>query len=218
MTADSPDSDAHTFFDRVVAAADEKRRLPLPSMAGWETFPFEPETLRVKALEDLTLPEPLRHGEDGPGATAATAACQRCTDPEHGAVWSNERWVLVGEPESHLPFTAQLIPRLHYDLVDLPDPMAAELGVLTVRIARALEADPRIGRLHVYRIGDGGAHLHVWLLGRPAGMLQLLGSNLVLWEEMLPIIPTKEAAEFVALAVAGLADPGSHRDGVTTSQ
>ena len=46
-----------------------------------------------------------------------------------------------------------------------------------------------IGRVHVNKWGDGGAHLHLFFLARPAGFLQLRGSNLPEWEEMLPRYP-----------------------------
>ena len=70
--------------------------------------------------------------------------------------------------------------------------MAAELGVLAVRMTRAVEALDAVGRVHLYKFGDGGAHLHAFLLGRPAGMLQLRGSCLTLWDEMLPEVPAEE--------------------------
>ena len=45
--------------------------------------------------------------------------------------------------------------------------LAAELGVLSTHLARHVEALTHLSRCHVYRIGDGGAHLHVWFFGRP---------------------------------------------------
>ena len=78
-------------------------------------------------------------------------------------------------------------------------------------MARAVEALDAVGRVHVYRFGDGGAHLHVFLLGRPAGILQLRGSNLALWEEMLPTLPADAAGSATAVAVAALADLGEPR-------
>ena len=48
---------------------------------------------------------------------------------------------------------------------DLPDEMAAELGVLTAHIVRHVQALPHISRAHVYRIGDGGAHLQITSYG-----------------------------------------------------
>ena len=84
-----------------------------------------------------------------------------------------------------------LHPRDHYDLGDLPDELAAELGVLTAHVVRHLEALPHIARAHVYRIGDGGAHLHIWFFARPAGQAQLYGSWLVVWDDLLPEYPAE---------------------------
>jgi diadenosine tetraphosphate (Ap4A) HIT family hydrolase len=188
------------FYARVLAHADDERRLPVPDQAGWEIFPFESDSLRVKALDPLTLPEPPRNGEDGKVGTA----CWRCAHPDEHVVWSNDRWTMSRSPGARLPFEAMLMPRAHLDLTDLDDAMAAELGVLSVRVARAVEALDVIGRVHVLKFGDGGAHLHLFLLGRPAGMLQLRGSNLALWEEMLPVVPDDEAAAVLAVAVGAL--------------
>jgi hypothetical protein len=66
-------------------------------------------------------------------------------------------------------------------------------------------------RAHLNKFGDGGAHLHAFLLGRPAGLLQLRGSNLALWEEMFPVVPAADVAAVVAVAVDALADLGESR-------
>jgi diadenosine tetraphosphate (Ap4A) HIT family hydrolase len=190
------------FYERVVAAADAEGRLALPDQAMWEIFPFEPASLTVKPLEPLTLPEPPRAGEGG-------RECWRCANPDADVVWSNDRWVLTRFAESRLPLTVMLMPREHLDLADLDDAMAAELGVLSVRVVRAVEALDAVGRVHLYKFGDGGSHLHAFLIARPAGMLQLRGSFLTLWDEMLPAIPDEEAAAVLAVAVAALADVGT---------
>jgi diadenosine tetraphosphate (Ap4A) HIT family hydrolase len=190
------------FYDRAVATADAERRLPLPEQAMWEIFPFEPGSLRVKPLDPLTLPEPARAGEGGTG-------CWRCEHPDDGAVWVNERWTLVRFAAPRLPFEAMLMPRAHLDLADLDDAMAAELGLLAVRVVRAVEALDAIGRVHLNKFGDGGAHLHAFLLGRPAGVLQLRGSNLALWEEMFPVIAPADADAVLAVAVDALAGLGT---------
>ena len=67
------------FHDRVLTHADPEGRLPVPEQAWWEIFPFEPDSLVVKPLDPLTLPEPPRGGEGGLG-------CGRCADPEADAV------------------------------------------------------------------------------------------------------------------------------------
>jgi len=175
----SPDE----FYARALAHADEEGRLPTPPQSEWDIFPFELDSLRTRPLQPPVVPEPPRGGEGG-------ATCRRCEDPEKNVVWSDERWVLsaFGEPLG-LPFGAALMPRAHLDLGDLDERHAAELGVLTVRIDRAVDALGGIGRMHVYKWGDGGAHLHLMFLARPEGLLQLRGSNLALWEEMLPRVP-----------------------------
>jgi diadenosine tetraphosphate (Ap4A) HIT family hydrolase len=169
-------------YSRALAAADGEGRLPAPPASEWDVFPFELDGLMTRRLQRPVLPEPPRSGED-------PADCSRCADPEAGAVWSDERWVLVGMRDLALPFGALLMPRAHLDLGDLDDEHAAELGLLVVRIDRAVRALGSIGRVHVCKWGDGAAHLHVFFLARPEGLLQLRGSNLALWEEMLPRMP-----------------------------
>ena len=61
-----------------------------------------------------------------------------------------------------------------------------------VHVGRAVEALPGIARCHVYRIGDGGAHLHVFFFARPEGFGQLRGSFLVVWDDLLPPSPQDE--------------------------
>jgi diadenosine tetraphosphate (Ap4A) HIT family hydrolase len=96
-----------------------------------------------------------------------------------------------------------LQPRAHLDLGDLDDEMAAEMGQLVVRLNRAVCALPGIERAHINKWGDGGAHLHVFVLGRPSGLMQLRGSNLALWDDMLPPIPEDAyAADLAAVAAA----------------
>ncbi|MDQ2781714.1 MAG: hypothetical protein M3Y26_04155 [Actinomycetota bacterium] len=57
-------------------------------------------------------------------------------------------------------------------------------------------------RAHVNKWGDGGAHLHLQPLGRPARTAQLLGSCLPDWTEHLPPLPDDVAAENVRFVVA----------------
>lgn len=192
------------FHDRALAHADDERRLPLPDQSMWEIFPFEPDSLTVKPLDPLTLPEPPREGEGGTG-------CWRCAHPDEGVVWSNQRWLLVRFEQSRLPLAVMLMPREHLDLGDLDDTMAAELGVLTVRMVRAVEALELVGRAHVYKFGDGGAHLHAFVIARPAGMLQLRGSCLTIWDEMLPEVPADETAAVLEVAVRALDGLGESR-------
>ena len=178
---------AEDFHARVAAATDDEGRLPvaIELMPGWDIFPFELDGLRIKPLEPLTDEEPPRRGED-----PADCPCAQPTTAEQEArvVWSNERWV-VSDAGMKLPVTLILKPRAHHDLADLPDDLAAEMGVLMVAVAAAIESLPSVGRCHVGRYGDGGAHLHPVFFGRPARMPQLRGSCVLDWEENLPDIP-----------------------------
>jgi hypothetical protein len=188
------------FYERVRAHADAEGRLPLPAQSMWEIFPFEHSELRSKPFEPPVLPEPPRGGEEGP------ETCWRCKEPDNGVVWSDDRWILAdwGEPLG-LPVGAVLMPKAHLDLDDLDETYAAELGVLTVRITKAILALGNVGRVHVNKWGDGGAHLHLGFFARPLGFMQLRGSNLPLWEEMLPRVEADVAAadlRAVALALA----------------
>ncbi|WP_285549578.1 hypothetical protein [Streptomyces lavendulae] len=182
------------FYDHARAAADDGLRLPLARMTGWEVSPFEAEGLRVSALRPPVLPEPPRHGED-------PAACGECRSRDEG-IWLDDRWRLARIPGVGVPLVLMLYPRDHYDMADLPDDLAAELGVLTTHIVRHVQALPHVSRAHVYRIGDGAAHLHVWFFARPEGQAQLYGSWLPVWDDLLPEYPA-DVADADAAAVAG---------------
>jgi len=184
------------FYAHALAAADADRRLPLSRMTGWDISPFEEEGLRVSALRPPILPEPPRDGED-------PADCRSCRARDEG-IWFDERWRLTRMGGVGVPLVLLLHPRDHYDLGDLPDELASELGVLTTHIARHVQALPHISRAHVYRIGDGGAHLHIWFFARPEGQAQLYGSWLVVWDDLLPEYPADLADTGAAKVVDAL--------------
>ncbi|MGC4869937.1 hypothetical protein ACLQ3B_31340 [Micromonospora sp. DT53] len=192
------------FYDHAVTAADDERRLPLARMTGWEISPFDPDGLRVAPLRPPVLPEPARHGED-------PSTCDTCRNRDEG-IWFNERWRLIRVPRVGVPLVLMLLPRDHYDMADLPDEMASELGLLSTRIVRHIQALPHISRAHLYRVGDGGAHLHVWFFARPEGQAQLYGSWLVIWDDLLPEYPADVAdADAAAVVDALIASHGGHR-------
>ena len=184
------------FYDHAVSAADDEQRLPLSRMTGWDISPFEQHGLLVSTLRPPVLPEPPRQGEDA-------ADCNSCRRRDEG-IWLDEHWRLSRMGGVGVPLVLMLHPRDHHDLADLPDQLAAELGVLTTHIARHIEALPHVARTHVYRIGDGGAHLHVWFFARPEGQAQLLGSWLVVWDDLLPEYPDDIAAADAATVAAAL--------------
>jgi hypothetical protein len=107
-----------------------------------------------------------------------------------------------------LPMVLILECRSHLDLGDLPNLLAAELGVMTVRLERAIRSLDGVARVHVNRWGDGSAHLHMWFLARPYGRLQLRGTFLSLWDDILPVVPESQWRENLALVAAWLADFG----------
>jgi diadenosine tetraphosphate (Ap4A) HIT family hydrolase len=195
----SPDE----FYEHAIAAADADQRLPLSRMTGWDISPFEPDGLRVSPLRPPTT-EPLRDGED-------PAACSSCAARDTG-IWFDENWRLTRAAGVGVPLVLMLHPREHHDLADLPDALAAELGVLTTHVARHIEALDHVARAHVYRIGDGGAHLHVWFFARPAGQVQLRGSWLVVWDDLVPEYPSGVAdADADRVATALLESYGGRR-------
>jgi hypothetical protein len=183
------------FYDNALRAADADGRLPLSRLTGWDIFPFEPEGLRVVALKMPEVPESPRRGEGG-------VACDSCASVGRGEIWRDERWRLItfAEP-SGAPLVLMLLPLIHFDLSDLPDDMAAELGRLIVHIARGIESLPHIARAHVSRWGDGGAHLHVFFFARPEGFEQLLGTCFAIWDDLLPSTP-RDVRDADALVVA----------------
>ena len=192
------------FYDHALAAADDERRLPLSRMTEWDVSPFEPNGLRVSPLRPPVLPEPPRHGED-------PADCGACRRKDEG-IWSDDHWWVMRVGGVGVPLALMLQPRDHYDLADLPDERAAELGVLTTHLARHIQALPHIARAHVYRLGDGGAHLHVWFFARPEGQSQLYGSWLMVWDDLLPEYPADLAdADAAAVADALVASYGGSR-------
>jgi hypothetical protein len=107
-----------------------------------------------------------------------------------------------------LPVVLILESRSHLDLGDLPNLLAAELGVMTVRLERAIRSLDGVARVHVNRWGDGAAHLHLWFLARPYGRLQLRGTFLSLWDDILPAMPEVQWRRNLAHVAAWLAEFG----------
>jgi diadenosine tetraphosphate (Ap4A) HIT family hydrolase len=174
---------------------------PLPDFTRWPSFPFEGD-IRVKPLEEPVDAEPPRKGEDA-------ADCTACAAPDDAYIWVSDRWrVRAMDRPTGLPMVLILESRSHLDLGDLPNMLAAELGVMTVRLERAVRSLDGVARVHVNRWGDGEAHLHLWFMARPHGMLQLRGTFLSLWDEILPPVPEATWRENLALIAAWLAEFG----------
>jgi hypothetical protein len=131
------------FHARVAGA------LRMPPVETWETFPLDGE-MRPRELAPPARRESKRDGEGG-------VDCWACNAPDDDYVWTTERWRLRSiAPPSGLPVVLLLEPRVHVDAPgDLPDELAAELGVLITRIERAISSLDEIGRVHVGRWGEG---------------------------------------------------------------
>lgn len=157
---------------------------------SWEVFPYEQDEqgrVRVKKLEPPVLPEPPRGGEGGP------EDCVICRRPDSEYLWTDEHWrVAPPRDRAGLPSVLLLEPRAHADLGTLPPERAAELGPMIQRIERALSDLDDVGRVHLHRWGDGLAHLHLWFITRPVGMMQLRGAFLPAWDGILPVIPDEQ--------------------------
>jgi diadenosine tetraphosphate (Ap4A) HIT family hydrolase len=168
---------------------------------NWPSFPFEGD-LRLKKLQDPVAVEPARKGEDAND-------CIACNAVDDAYIWVSDRWrVRAMDRPTGLPMVLILESRSHLDLGDLPNLLAAELGVMTVRLEKAIRSLDGVARVHVNRWGDGSAHLHMWFLARPTGRLQLRGTFLSLWDDILPPIPEAQWRENLAMVAAWLAEFG----------
>ncbi len=142
------------------------------------------------------LPEPPRRGEPG------GEPCGVCSGHTIASVWEDEHWTVHPPVGGSLPGTVWAASKAHVDsFADLPAAAQASFGPLCARVDAALMARGDVGRVHLYRWGDGGAHFHVWFMPRPLGMLEASGAMLPLWEDVLPNVTDDElrvAAEELA--------------------
>jgi len=153
--------------------------------------------LPLKQLSPPVLPEPPLHGVDGVG-------CRACGRGEDAwIVYEDDLWrVRALRDEIALPGTAMLESVRHAKgISDLTPEEAAGFGVMCQRITQALMSRPpgapgfgdgRVGRVHMHFWGDGAEHFHVWFFPRPLGYLDLRGSYLVEWAELMPFASDDE--------------------------
>ncbi|MFZ1881812.1 MAG: hypothetical protein WAU41_16860 [Gaiellaceae bacterium] len=157
----------------------------------------EPLTVREPAARQI--PEPPRRGEPG------GPPCGICTGLATTALWSDEHWTLHPPVGGSLPGAVWIASKEHFDsFADMPEEVAASFAGVVARAERAILALGDIGRVHLYRWGDGGAHFHVWLIPRPLGMVEAAGMMLPVWEDALPNVDDAEltaAAKRVADAM-----------------
>jgi diadenosine tetraphosphate (Ap4A) HIT family hydrolase len=159
-----------------------KDSLRMPPVEEWDTFPFDGEMTPRPLLPPVEQEKP-RFGEGG-------IDCNRCRAPDDEYIWTTDGWRLYAFGPTGLPVVLLLEPREHFaDPGDLPEDLAAELGVLLGRVERAIRSIGEIGRVHVCKWGDGSEHLHWWFMARPARIPQLIGSFAAIWDDILPPVP-----------------------------
>lgn len=162
------------------------------------SLPYE-EPLVPRTPAARQIPEPPRRGEAG------GPPCRICSGETTSAVWSDDNWTLHPPVGGSLPGAVWIASREHVDsFSDLPEHLAADFGRVVARAERAILSLGDVGRVHVYRWGDGGAHFHVWLIPRPLGMLEATGMHLPVWEDVLPNVPDDELAEAAARVAAAM--------------
>lgn len=181
---------------RAAATGNPDGRLAVPDLASWDIFPFEGD-MRVKRIDDVQVPEPARAGAGG-------LDCRACDPPDSTVIWTNGTFQVRAPDVADPVLSIVLEPREHLDLANVDEVLAADLGILVVRIARAMENLPGVARVHVNRWGDGAEHLHVWFFARPTGVLQLRGSCLPDWLDILPAMSEDQRTEDLTALVAGL--------------
>jgi len=152
------------------------------------TLPYQ-EPLTPREPGPRTIPEPPRRGEPG------GPPCAICEGGTTSALWSDEHWTLHAPVGGSLPGSVWLASKAHADsFSDLPEGVANAFGAVAARVERAILTLGDVGRVHLYRWGDGGAHFHVWFVPRPLGMLEASGMMLPLWEDVLPNVSDEELA------------------------
>ena len=164
------------------------------------TMPYQ-EPLVAKAPGERVIPEPPRRGEPGGDP------CGICGGASMAALWSDDLWTLHAPVNGSLPGTVWLASKEHFDsFADMPASQAADFGRVVGRVERAILSLGDVGRVHLYRWGDGGAHFHVWLLPRPLGMVEAAGMYLPIWEDVLPVVPDSELAAAAKKVAAAMDD------------
>lgn len=174
----------------------------LDASAMTDGLPWAFDEVVMRPLEEFLVPEKPRGGEADP------STCNSCRPSEH-TIWQDELWqVRSGWDVGGLPFVGAISPREHWLLEDAPHEVLAAYGPLMQRISQAVKSIPGVARCHFARWNDGSAHLHLWALARPAGMMQGRGATLAFWDEILPAMPATMAEEHLEIVANALAAGG----------
>jgi hypothetical protein len=163
------------------------------------------ESVTLKPLEPMLVPELPRHGEDNPDE------CGHCKPSEH-TIWRDDLWHLnAGFSAMGIPFVGGLAPNLHCRLQDAPVEVLAALGPLMQRLSAAVKEIPGVARTHFSRWGDGSEHFHMWALARPAGMMQGRGPMLAFWDDVLPPMSGDLTATHINIVADAMASRGGRK-------
>lgn len=195
-----PDSPQY-WYDRAAAAIESDGYRDM-ELSTWTTWPFTGEA-GIKQLERPVEAEPLRRGAGGEGCY-----CSAPVADWRDVLWTDDAWVLTAPTRASLPFAMFLISVRHTDLAGLTADEAARQGQLLALIERAAVEVLPVPRIQVLRWADGGEHLHWWLLARPTGALQLRGTFLAVWDDLLPLrdpVAVRADAVLVAQRLVDLA-------------
>jgi hypothetical protein len=164
------------------------------------TLPYSEPLTRIDPAE-LVVPEPPRRGEEG------GEPCFPCDEgADENSIWSDDTWTLHNPGRTGLPGSVWLASRQHFDsFADMPGDVATTFAGVCGRVERAVLSLGDVGRVHLYRWGDGGAHFHVWFVPRPLGRLDMAGAYLMAWEDVLEPATDEqivEAGRKIAAAMA----------------
>lgn len=193
-------------FEQHPADSEFHRRLPigerLDASSLTDGLPWAIEQISMRPLEPMLVPEKPRHGENDAGA------CGSCK-PSKSTIWHDDLWQIRARSEAGgLPFIASIAPREHWLLEDAPVEVLAALGPLMQRISEAVKSIPGVARCHFTRWNDGAAHLHLWAMARPAGMMQGRGALLQYWDGILPAMSEEMMNEYLEIVATALAKGG----------
>ncbi|MFK4086859.1 hypothetical protein ACI2LF_22310 [Kribbella sp. NPDC020789] len=170
------------------------------------TLPYA-EPLVRRDPQPRVIPEPPRIGEPGGDPCGLCDWLAGAKQSENGPpLWQNDDWALIRATGITIPGIVWLTSREHHDsFADLPDHLAAGYGPVVARVERAILGLGGIGRVHVYRWGDGLSHFHVWFYPRPLGMLEARRHMLPLWAELLPAASEEAVADAERKIAAAMA-------------
>lgn len=195
--ADSPQKPADTEWHRSQRIGERH-----DASAMTDGLPWAFEQVVMRPLEPMLVPEEPRGGEVDP------STCSSCRPSEH-TIWHDDLWqVRAGWGFGGLPFVGAISPREHWLLEDAPHEVLAAYGPLMQRISQAVKSIPGVARCHFARWNDGSAHLHLWALARPAGMMQGRGAGLAFWDEILPPMPKEMGEANLRIIAEALATGG----------